>query len=63
MMLKLIYCTMEMPSEQIKKIYRTMHEHEIPHEVKQNPHNNSVYTIEAADTKKTYPILKELGFT
>lgn len=62
-MLKLIYCTMEMPSDQIKKIYRTMHEHSIPHEVIQNPYNNSVYTIKAEDTKKTAPVLKRLGFT
>ena len=39
-----------------------MLENDIPHEVKQNPVNNSVYTIECKETKKTYPILKELGF-
>ena len=62
-MLKLIYCTMEMPSEQIKKIYRTMHEHNVPHEVIQNPYNNSVYIIKADENKKTAPVLKRLGFT
>ena len=61
-MMTLIYCTFEMPSNTIKKIYKAMLENDIPHEVKQNPVNNSVYTIECRETKKTYPILKELGF-
>lgn len=61
-MFELIYCTMDTPSEKIKKLYRTMHEHDIPHEVIQNPKNNSVYKIKATATKKTVQILKELGF-
>lgn len=61
-MLELIYCTMEMPSDKIKKIYRTMHAYNIQHEVIQNEYNNSIYTIQAVDTKKTAPILRQLGF-
>lgn len=61
-MFELIYCTMDTPSDQIKKLYRTMHEHDIQHEVIQNPKNNSVYKIKAPATKKTVPILRKLGF-
>lgn len=61
-MYRLIYCTLDTPSERIKSLYRTLHQHDIPHEVKQNEKNNSVYTIRAMATKRTAPILKELGF-
>lgn len=61
-MFELIYCTIDTPSEQIKKLYRTMHEYDIQHEVIQNPKNNSVYKIRATATKKTVSVLRELGF-
>lgn len=61
-MFELIYCTLDTPSEQIKKLYRTIHEHNIQHEVIQNPKNNSVYKIQATATKKTVSVLRELGF-
>ena len=61
-MVKLIYCIFDMPSERIKEIYKTLHDYSIPHEVIQNPKNNSVYTIECQESKKTAKILKDLGF-
>lgn len=61
-MVKLIYCIFEMPSEQIKKIYKTLHQYDIPHKVIQNPMNNSVYTIKCQESKKTLKVLKDLGF-
>lgn len=61
-MLTLTYSVASMPKNDIMKIYKILHENDIPHDVIQSENDSSVFTIRCRESKKTYSILKKLGF-
>ena len=61
-MLSLSYDILQMPSDQIRRIYKTVLDHNVTHEVVQDPVNTNRYTIYCQETKKNCKALKQIGF-